>query len=83
MSILLLSDGERTSGMNELMILPSIYGLRVPINAVGYALTDDGASTLKLLVGVGGEGYEGVGSYTSANIDELSLKLMDLFNSQG
>jgi Ca-activated chloride channel family protein len=82
MSILLLSDGERTAGMDESRVLPSIYGLRLPINAVGYSISAIGENMLKKVVGVGGEGYEGVGSYTSASVEELSMKLMDLFNSQ-
>jgi hypothetical protein len=82
MSILLLSDGERTVGLEEDKVLPSIYGLKLPINAVGYSINSDGERVLKQLVGAGGEGYEGVGSYTSAGIEELSIKLRDLFNSQ-
>jgi Ca-activated chloride channel family protein len=81
--VLLLSDGEQTSGLSLQTIMPSAYGVGIPVNALGYHISDLGREKLQKLVGVYGEGFEGLGSYTSASEAELDMKLRDMFRSQG
>ncbi|MDR1533409.1 MAG: VWA domain-containing protein [Clostridiales bacterium] len=81
--VLLLSDGEQNQGVSLEDTLPSIYGIGIPIQAIGYHIEEGGKVKLQKLVGIYGDGFEGMGSYTSASEYELDMKLRDLFNSQG